>query len=161
MGHHLTNWATPVRAKIKIIYVDLKLVFENLIKYFDISKTICKFICNTSVHLIAHVKNWHHISHMLHLGKHESKVIKLSILQNVPQLPCAALMKTELISGHFWNHELEPGKQQDHVHLVPLGSNALLCKNLCQSCYLREKGLIGTLICLFFYPSGSTAQIAL
>lgn len=86
------------------------------------------------------------------------RVIKMSTLQNILQLPRATLVKIELICGHFWNHELELGKLQDHVHLALLGSNALLCKNLLQSCYLREKGLIGTLICLFFYPRGSNTH---
>lgn len=100
---------------------------------------------------------------MLHLGKHASEV-KNNKNVNIAKYSSVTMCnscenRANLL--HFWNHELELGKLQDHVHLALLGSNALLCKNLLQSCYLREKGLIGTLICLFFYPSGSTTHIPL
>lgn len=50
------------------------------------------------------------------------------LLQNIPQLLCAAVTNIVLISVYLWNHELEHEEKQGNGHLALLGGDILLCK---------------------------------
>lgn len=64
---------------------------------------------------------------ILHIYKFKNKMNYL-LLQDIPQLLCAAVANVVLISEYPWNYELEHEEKQENGHLALLGEEILLCK---------------------------------
>lgn len=83
-----------------------------------------------NVHLLI-VINWYWASCIfcldLHTCKFKSKMNYL-LLQDIPQLLCAAAANILLISEYLWSQELEHKEKQRNGHLALLGDGILLCK---------------------------------